>query len=508
VGSVVVQPPKLFISYRRNDAGAFVQALDARLRHDLGGANVFRDAHDLIVGEKFEDRIMTEIEGSDAVLVVIGRHWDGSTDDSSNLPRLADPNDFVRREVRAALDLRRKSMPIPVLVEGATFPHWLPPELEPLKEHEYVELDEGQLERRESPNYQRLLVGVWVAKSRSVPNGVIVFGDDDSPTARARLDDLIADLTKRKLVDVRRITRYASNARVLSMRKARRLARKFPHVIVLIDQDSAQSSILAARIDALSRYRVGNVTLVAIGGGITFSAGVAVGTGALADLSPALSAAIARVVPSKLVTSTTRLLSWQAMLPTAPKIAAGALAAAAIGGGAVTIPRLLDDEPGSTLAGEWEVGAFGIDVTRGEVSDVESFEGGLMSFRNADPECDGHECPVIVTDGPEFLVGATIGPGRQGALSSTLIADTVATIRSLTGGGLICPADDGDDRTDETDITDRADVSFDARAADESGSTDLEFVVRVHIPAVDTPTGSCTEATIEWNATAQRINDD
>jgi hypothetical protein len=57
-------------------------------------------------------------------------------------------------------------------------------------------------------------------------------------------------------------------------------------VIVAIDEESADSPMLAARVQALRDRRLGKIALLTIGGGITYGAGVAAGTGALGNLSP------------------------------------------------------------------------------------------------------------------------------------------------------------------------------------------------------------------------------
>jgi hypothetical protein len=156
--------PRLFISYRRDDTSAFVAALDRRLRQDMGSRNVFRDVHDLIAGERFEVRLTDEIEHSDIVLVVIGPQWEGAGSGTS-APRLARDDDFVRLEVRTALEHRPRTTPMPVLVDGATFPTVLPGDIEAIKEHHSVTLEQAELERRNAPGYQALLVGTWVARA-------------------------------------------------------------------------------------------------------------------------------------------------------------------------------------------------------------------------------------------------------------------------------------------------------------------------------------------------------
>ena len=402
-----------------------------------------------------------------------------------------------------ALDRRSKSVAIPVLVDGASFPAALPADLEAIKQHHCVESSGQELVSKDSRSYQRLLVATWVAKLRAVPNGVIVFGDD-SPTAKVRLDELVEDMKMRNLVDVTRISRYACGAQVLSLRKVRNLARRFPAVIILVDPESTQSDILSTRTDEISHHRVGKVAVLAVGGGITFGAGVAAGTGALNGLSSALGSALTKIGVTKVATSTSRLLSWQATVPSATKAAAVAFTVAAAASAGLAIPPLLDDDAGFVLAGDWNVGTFAIDATGDvEPGEFESFEGGAMSFRNVDPDCDGSDCAVVVTDGPDFLQAATIEPGDGDTLVTTFATDETDTIRALTGGGTFC-ASGGTD----TDVTDQGDLSFQASTTDDTTSSDLEFTVVVDVPETETTGGRCDAATLKWTATADKVSDD
>ncbi len=112
--------PKVFISYRRQDtaghAGRLYDAMAAR----FGEEHVFVDV-DLEPGVDFVERIKEAIAVSHVLLVIIGPRWTVISDGDSDLPRLADPDDFVRLEVETAL--RRDDITvIPVLVAGAQMP--------------------------------------------------------------------------------------------------------------------------------------------------------------------------------------------------------------------------------------------------------------------------------------------------------------------------------------------------------------------------------------------------
>jgi hypothetical protein len=116
---VNVAPPKIFISYRREEtaghAGRLYDAIGAR----FGERNVFMDV-DLAPGIDFVEQITEAVGACDALLVVIGPTWATTLDDRGHA-RLADPNDFVRLELETAL--RRPDVRvIPLLVAGARMP--------------------------------------------------------------------------------------------------------------------------------------------------------------------------------------------------------------------------------------------------------------------------------------------------------------------------------------------------------------------------------------------------
>jgi hypothetical protein len=111
-------PKRVFISYRREDTAPAAGRVYDRLCRVLPKADVFFDVSTIGGGEIFDRRLLSEIERSDAVLVVIGRKWlEGAADGGA---RLFAPDDYVRVELRAAL--ARPILVLPVLVDGARMP--------------------------------------------------------------------------------------------------------------------------------------------------------------------------------------------------------------------------------------------------------------------------------------------------------------------------------------------------------------------------------------------------
>jgi len=110
---------RVFISYRREDTGAAAGRLYDRLLRLLPRSYVFYDVNTIRGGEEFETKTLSEIARSDVALIFIGKNWLEPAQ-SSNKPRIWEPKDYVRAEVRAAL--ARPMLVIPILVGGARIP--------------------------------------------------------------------------------------------------------------------------------------------------------------------------------------------------------------------------------------------------------------------------------------------------------------------------------------------------------------------------------------------------
>jgi cold shock CspA family protein len=106
----------IFLSYRREDAAPYARLLQVELRERIPDAPVFMDLDSIEPGVDFAE-VIREAVGTSAVLVVlIGRQWATLVDDEGRR-RLDDPDDYVRLEIRTALEQGVRV--IPVLVDGA-----------------------------------------------------------------------------------------------------------------------------------------------------------------------------------------------------------------------------------------------------------------------------------------------------------------------------------------------------------------------------------------------------
>src|SRR4051812_41033858 len=124
----------IFISYRREDAGGHAGRLCDRLTTRFGDDRVFLDIQDIQPGQNFEQSIDATIAACDCVLAVIGPRW------LHSLRERDGRDDFVRRELAAAL--QKRSTLIPVLVGGARMPaaDALPADIAPLSRLNAIEV--------------------------------------------------------------------------------------------------------------------------------------------------------------------------------------------------------------------------------------------------------------------------------------------------------------------------------------------------------------------------------
>ncbi len=112
------KPPAFFISYRRSQNTWQARDIRKELARRYGESRVFMDASSIDYGESFPDRIASAIRGCSVILGLIGPHW---LEPTAGSRRIDDPNDWVRRELEAALQ-RQEALVIPVLLDGASAP--------------------------------------------------------------------------------------------------------------------------------------------------------------------------------------------------------------------------------------------------------------------------------------------------------------------------------------------------------------------------------------------------
>jgi tetratricopeptide (TPR) repeat protein len=122
---------QIFISYRREESRWLARSLYDRLSARFDRKQIFMDIDAIALGDDFVKAIEKTVGECDVLIAVIGTHWLNSKDEEDSR-RLDNPEDFVRREIAAAL--KRDIRVIPVLVDGASMPRStdLPDDLKPL----------------------------------------------------------------------------------------------------------------------------------------------------------------------------------------------------------------------------------------------------------------------------------------------------------------------------------------------------------------------------------------
>ena len=133
--------PGIFISYRRNESAGHAGRLFDRLTARFGEDRVFMDVDTLGPSDHFATRIEKAIATADVMLVLIGPNW------MAQAHRLARPEDFIRREILAAL--RVECRLVPVCLDDAAMPDaaGLPEDLRPLVRSEGAVLRHGEFAR-------------------------------------------------------------------------------------------------------------------------------------------------------------------------------------------------------------------------------------------------------------------------------------------------------------------------------------------------------------------------
>ena len=108
----------VFISYRRSDSDVAAGRLADDLEEIFGREAIFRDVDTLQPGENYMTALDHALGSCAALIAMIGPRWSSITDEAGRR-RLEDPTDWVRAEVRRALE--RDVRVIPLLI-GSTMP--------------------------------------------------------------------------------------------------------------------------------------------------------------------------------------------------------------------------------------------------------------------------------------------------------------------------------------------------------------------------------------------------
>ena len=125
---------RIFISYRRIDSAGFAGRIADYFAMAQPEVTVFMDVNSIAPGANFPDTIKNGLAQSNVLLALVGPQWlTASTE--SGARRLDDPGDFVRLELKHAIE--EKLTLVPILLDDTPIPAAsdLPEELRPLTQY-------------------------------------------------------------------------------------------------------------------------------------------------------------------------------------------------------------------------------------------------------------------------------------------------------------------------------------------------------------------------------------
>src|SRR5262245_39232949 len=137
-----MQGPRIFISYRRDDAAAYAGRIHDRLSSAFGSNVSFIDVDGIPLGENFVEVLREEVGRCSALRGSIGDEWLDARDERGQR-RLDNEGDFVRIEIAAALD--RRIPVIPILLDDTKVPpvDLLPEDIKGLSQRNGLQVRHG-----------------------------------------------------------------------------------------------------------------------------------------------------------------------------------------------------------------------------------------------------------------------------------------------------------------------------------------------------------------------------
>jgi TIR domain len=136
---------EIFLNFRTGDQDIAAPFLHDQLASWFGWDAVFFSSRSIPPGADFPDSLATHAAGCRVLLALVGPQW-LTMPGADGHPRLADPGDWVRREIAIALAAGRQV--VPVLVANAprlTEHDSLPADIAPLARIHHLQLRRGDL---------------------------------------------------------------------------------------------------------------------------------------------------------------------------------------------------------------------------------------------------------------------------------------------------------------------------------------------------------------------------
>jgi hypothetical protein len=209
--------PRIFISYRRNEAAGHAGRLSDRLIKRFGRAQIFQDIDSIQPGDDFAEAIADAVASCHVLLALIGDRWLKIKDREGR--RLDNPKDFVRLEIEAALS--RNIRVIPILIDGATMPRdgQLPASLAGLAGRQALELSSNRFDSDVAhllKALDRYLSELQNARPLAAMQGQPISTPPASPEPRSPTpDEMMASLSPAECAELEKIKDPEQRARQL-----------------------------------------------------------------------------------------------------------------------------------------------------------------------------------------------------------------------------------------------------------------------------------------------------
>jgi hypothetical protein len=184
---------KIFLNFRTGDQDMAAPFLHRCLSRWFGMDSVFFSSHSIPAGARFPDELERHAGKCQVLLALIGPRWLTMTG-ADGRPLLADPHDWVRREIATALSADRRVVPVLVGNAPRLTPGGLPAELAPLAEIEYLYLRRRDLAadlRTIQEDLMKLIPGLRLRpEARSAPGISVQVGENSGYVAGVRVGEL------------------------------------------------------------------------------------------------------------------------------------------------------------------------------------------------------------------------------------------------------------------------------------------------------------------------------
>lgn len=131
----------IFISYRRADHPDFVERIRDWFAWKYGRDSVFMDFDTIPPFTPFADFIRDKVRECDLLVAIIGPAWVKTLQDRI---KQSDDEDYVRTEIRLALELKKPIAPICIKTAAIPASRELPPDLRPMLDYHSAHLDSGR----------------------------------------------------------------------------------------------------------------------------------------------------------------------------------------------------------------------------------------------------------------------------------------------------------------------------------------------------------------------------